>query len=195
MRSGQKLRHRGKGEAMNLSNAAKGAAIFALLGSAPLPAGAMEIVGGSSAAGYGANGFVQEVVVVRGPHGGAYAGRPGGVHAYRPGYRPGYHGYVGHPGYRPVYPGYRPAMRAGPVRAGITGAPAAPLRRARRSASSGRPQPPHGRRRRPRRVSAGTTPIQASRAVSGTPARNAKCSADGARTTQTRARRSNGRPF
>jgi hypothetical protein len=93
---------------MNLSNAAKGAAIVALLGSAPLPAGAIEIVGGSSAAGYGANGFFQEVVIVRGPHGGAYAGRPGGVHAYRPGYRPGYHGYVGHPGYRPGYPGYRP---------------------------------------------------------------------------------------
>ncbi len=92
---------------MNLSNAAKGAAIVALLGSAPLPAGAMEIVGGSSAAGYGDHGFVQEVVIVRGPHGGAYAGRPGGVHAYRPGYRPGYHGYVGRPGYRPGYPGYR----------------------------------------------------------------------------------------
>ena len=48
MRSGQGLRHRGKGETMNLSNAAKGVAIAALLGSAPLPAGAMEIVGGSS---------------------------------------------------------------------------------------------------------------------------------------------------
>jgi hypothetical protein len=94
---------------MNLSNAAKGAAIVALLGSAPLQAGAIEIVGGSSPAGYGDRGFVQEVVIVHGPRGGAYAGRPGGVHAYRPGYRPGYHGYVGRPGYRPGYPGYRPA--------------------------------------------------------------------------------------
>jgi hypothetical protein len=87
------------------SNVARGAAIAALLGSTPLPARAMEIVRGSSPAGYGNDGFVQEVVIVRGPHGGAYAGRPGGVHAYRPGYRPGYHpGY--RPGYRPVYAGW-----------------------------------------------------------------------------------------
>ena len=68
---------------MNSSNLAKAAALAALLVSAPLQAGGMEIVGGSSPAGYVANGFVQEVVIVRGPHRGAYAGRPGGAHAYR----------------------------------------------------------------------------------------------------------------
>jgi hypothetical protein len=88
---------------MNWSNVVKGAAIAALLGSAPLQAGAMEVVSETSPA-HMDDGFVQTVVIVRGPHGGAYAGRPGGVHAYRPGYRPGYH-----PGYRPGYPGYRPA--------------------------------------------------------------------------------------
>ncbi len=93
---------------MNWSNVAKGAAIVALLGSAPLQAGAMEIASVTSPVAQMDDGFVQRVVIVRGPHGGAYAGRPGGVHAYRPGYRPGYHGYVGHPGYRSGYPGYRP---------------------------------------------------------------------------------------
>ncbi|HME84654.1 MAG TPA: hypothetical protein VKG91_08925 [Roseiarcus sp.] len=88
---------------MNWSNVAKGAAIVALLGSAPLQAGAMEIVGGTSPAAQMNEGFVQTVVIVRGPHGGAVV-RPG-VHGYHPGYRPGY-GY--HPGYRPGYPGYRP---------------------------------------------------------------------------------------
>ncbi len=77
---------------MNWSNVAKGAAIVALLGSAPLQAGAMEIASVTSPVAQMDDGFVQRVVIVRGPHGGAYAGRPGGVHAYRPGYRPGYHG-------------------------------------------------------------------------------------------------------
>ena len=110
---------------MNSSNLAKAAALAALLVSAPLQAGGMEIVGGSSPAGYVANGFVQEVVIVRGPHGGAYAGRPGGAHAYRPGYRPGYRGYVGHPGYRPVYPGYAGWARPGWYHWGPGGAIAA----------------------------------------------------------------------
>ncbi len=86
---------------MNWSNAAKGAALVAILASAPLQAGAMEIVGGSNPASQMNEGLLQSVVIVRGPHGGAYAGRPGGVHAYRPGYgHPGYH-----PGYRPGYHG------------------------------------------------------------------------------------------
>jgi hypothetical protein len=96
---------------MNWSSVAGVAAIAALLGSAPLQAGAVEVVAGSSLAAQMNEGMIQTVVIVRGAHGGAYAGRPGGVHAYRPGYRPGYHpgyrpGY--HPGYRPGYPGYRP---------------------------------------------------------------------------------------
>ena len=86
---------------MTWTHVVKGAAIAALLGSAPLQAGAMEVLGGPSPAGQISDGFVQKVVIVRGPHGGAYAGRPGGVHAYRPGYgHPGYH-----PGYRPGYHG------------------------------------------------------------------------------------------
>ena len=92
---------------MNWSNVAKGAVAVAFLASAMASAttraGAMEIVGGSSPAGYGGDGFVQTVVIVRGPHGGAVV-RPG-VHPGYHGYRPGY-GY--HPGYRPGYPGYRP---------------------------------------------------------------------------------------
>jgi hypothetical protein len=70
-----------------------------------MQAGAMQIVGGSSATGRVDAGFVQKVVVVRGPHGGVAAGH---VH---PGYRPGYH-----PGYRPGYhPAYRPGYRPGYV--------------------------------------------------------------------------------
>ena len=41
--------------------------------------------GGPNPASQMNDGFVQSVVIVRGPHGGAYAGRPGGMHAYRPG--------------------------------------------------------------------------------------------------------------
>ena len=94
---------------MNWSNVAKGAVTAALLASAPVQSGAMELVGGPSPAAQMNHGFVQSVVIVRGPHGGAYAGRPGGVHAYRPGVHPGYRpGYGYHPGYRPGYPGYRP---------------------------------------------------------------------------------------
>jgi hypothetical protein len=94
---------------MNWSSVAGVAAIAALLGSAPLQVGAMEVVAGSSLAAQMNEGMIQTVVIVRGAHGRAYAGRPGGVHAYRPGYRPGYH-----PGYRPGYhPGYRPGYRPG----------------------------------------------------------------------------------
>jgi hypothetical protein len=110
---------------MNSSNLAKAAALAALLVSPPLEAGAMEIVAGPTQAAQLNHGFVQSVVIVRGPHGGAYAGRPGGVHAYRPGYRPGYHGYVGHPGYRPVYPGYAGWARPGWYHWGPGGAIAA----------------------------------------------------------------------
>src|SRR5271166_2847964 len=104
-----------KGETMTWSNVVRGAAIAAFLGSAPVQAGAMEIVGGSNLAGQMSGGFVQKVVIVRGPHGGAYAGRPGGVHAYRPGYgHPGYR-----PGYHPGYAGYRgPAVVGGWARPG-----------------------------------------------------------------------------
>ena len=102
---------------MNWSNVAKGAALCGLLLSAPLQAGAMEISGGPNPASQISEGFVQSVVIVRGPHGGTYAGRPGGMHAYRPGYggvHPGYH-----PGYRPGYAGYRgPAVIGGWARPG-----------------------------------------------------------------------------
>jgi hypothetical protein len=93
-----------RGETMNLSNVAKAAALASLLGSPPLQAGAMEIVSGPSPAAQMNRGFVQSVVIVRGPRGGVAAGR---VHpGYHPGYRPGYHGYVGRPGYRPGYAGW-----------------------------------------------------------------------------------------
>ncbi|MFY9971441.1 MAG: hypothetical protein WAK41_18750 [Roseiarcus sp.] len=102
---------------MNWSNVAKGAALCAVLGSAPLQAGAMEIGGGPNPASQMNEGFVQSVVIVRGPHGGAYAGRPGGMHAYRPGYGGVHRGY--HPGYRPGYAGYRgPAVVGGWARPG-----------------------------------------------------------------------------
>ena len=93
---------------MNFSNAAKAAAIVALLGSAPLPAGAIEIAGGSSAAGYGDNGFVQEVVIVRGPHGGAYAGVPAEFMPIAPGIGQAITAMSAIPAIARVYPGYRP---------------------------------------------------------------------------------------
>ncbi len=118
---------------MNWSNVAKGAAIVALLGSAPLQAGAMEIVGGTSPAAQMNEGFVQTVVIVRGPHGGAVV-RPG-VHGYHPGYRPGY-GYT--PAIGRVIQAIVPATRVGPVRAGITGGREARSQPAPRSASLAR---------------------------------------------------------
>jgi hypothetical protein len=160
---------------MNWSSVAGVAAIAALLGSAPLQAGAVEVVAGSSLAAQMNEGMIQTVVIVRGAHGGAYAGRPGGVHAYRPGYRPGYHpgyrpGY--HPGYRPGYPGYRPGYAGGWARpGGYWWGRAAPSRRARRSVSLARLRPRPGLRLHPNPDSAGTTPTRASAAASGTPAR------------------------
>jgi hypothetical protein len=88
---------------MNWSGIAKGTVAAPLIMSTPMQADAMEVFGGSSSARSLSDGFVQKVVIVRGPHGGVAAGH---VHpGYRPGYRPGYHpGY--RPGYRPVYGGW-----------------------------------------------------------------------------------------
>jgi hypothetical protein len=93
---------------MNWSKLAKSAAIFALLASAPMPAGAMEGIGGTGAS-QANDTMVVPVYMHRGPGGGVY-GRPGyhgggvyhgGVYrggVYRGGY--GYHGGVYRPGYR-----------------------------------------------------------------------------------------------
>ena len=91
---------------MNWPKVAKGAAVFALL-SSPMPAGAMEIVGGSSPAGQMNDGMIQIVRHVhRGPAGRAHVNRNMNVkrnvsanrNVHVNGYRPGYH-----PGHRPAY--------------------------------------------------------------------------------------------
>jgi hypothetical protein len=93
---------------MSWSKIVKGAAVVALLSSAPMQAGAIEIVGGSNPAANINDGLIASVVIVRGPAGGLH-GRPGyhpGVHrGYRPGvgYHPGYAGGVYHGWARPSW--------------------------------------------------------------------------------------------